>query len=131
MSERLLSESLVVAFPRGHQFTNYERVPWEALVEQPYVLFSHRRPPAYQAVVARACRNAGVTLRVKYEVEHPQTILAIVAAGLGISLVPASLQMLKRPGIAYRRVRAPRPAPGKVIPSRRDSQLPPVPPLVP
>ena len=124
MSERLLSESLVVAFPRGHRFTNYERVPWEALVDQPYVLFSHRRAPAYQAVVARACVNVGVTLRVKYEVEHPQTILAIVAAGLGISLVPASLQMLKRPGIAYRRLRPTGPALETVIAWRRDSELP-------
>src|SRR2546426_652955 len=51
MSERLLSESLVVAFPRGHRFTNYERVPWEALVDQPYVLFSHRGAPFVQAFV--------------------------------------------------------------------------------
>src|SRR2546428_10916747 len=124
MSERLLSESLVVAFPRGHRFTSYERVPWDALVDQPYVLFSRRRAPAYQAVVARACVNVGVTLRVKYEVEHPQTILAIVAAGLGISLVPASLQMLKRPGIAYRRLRPTGPALETVIAWRRDSELP-------
>jgi len=65
-----------------------------------------------------------VTLRVKYEVEHPQTILAIVAAGLGISLVPASLQMLKRPGIAYRRLRPTGPALETVIAWRRDSELP-------
>ena len=49
--------------------------------------------PAFEALVARACHDAGLTLRVKYEVEHPQTILAIVEAGLGISLVPASLQV--------------------------------------
>jgi len=124
MSERLLLESLVVAFPRGHRFTNYERVPWDALVDQPYVLFSHRRAPAYQAVVARACREAGMTLRVQYEVEHPQTILAVVAAGLGISLVPASLQMLKRPGIVYRRLKPTGPALETVIAWRRERELP-------
>src|SRR5438132_12886477 len=104
MSERLLAKSLVFAVPRGHRFKNYYRVPWRALVDEPYVLFSLRRAPAFEALVARACHDAGVTLLVKYEVEHPQTILAIVEAGLGFSLVPASPQMVGRPAIAYRRL---------------------------
>ena len=124
MSERLLSESLVVAIPRGHRFKNYERVPWRALVDEPYVLFSRRRAPAFEALVARACHDAGVTLRVKYEVEHPQTILAIVEAGLGFSLVPASLQMVGRPAIAYRRLWPAGPTLETVIAWRRDSELP-------
>ena len=124
MSERLLSESLVVAFPRGHRFKNYRRVPWRALVDEPYVLFSRRRAPAFEALVARACHGAGVTLRVKYEVEHPQTILAIVEAGLGFSLVPASLQMVGRPAIAYRRLWPAGPTLETVIAWRRDSELP-------
>jgi DNA-binding transcriptional LysR family regulator len=123
-SERLLSECLVVAFPRGHRFRSYERVPWKALVDEPYVLFSRRRAPAYEAVVARACNEAGVTLKVRYEVEHPQTVLSIVEAGLGISLVPASLQTVKRPGIAYRRLSPPGPALETVIAWRRGSERP-------
>jgi DNA-binding transcriptional LysR family regulator len=124
MSERLRSECLVVAFPRGHRFRSYERVPWKALVDEPYVLFSRRRAPAYEAVVARACHEAGVTLKVRYEVEHPQTVLSIVEAGLGISLVPASLQTVKRPGIAYRRLSPPGPALETVIAWRRGSERP-------
>jgi len=124
ISERLLSETLVVAFPRGHRFKSYGRVVWSALVDEPYVLFSRRRAPAFDALVARACHDAGVSLRVKYEVEHPQTILAIVEAGLGISLVPASLQLARRAGIAYRPLSPPGPALETVIAWRRDSELP-------
>ncbi len=124
MSERLFSESLVVAFPRGHRFADYQRVPWGALADQPYVLFSRRRAPAYQAVVARACRDAGVTLKVKYEVENPQSVLAVVAAGVGISLVPGSLQRLKRPGIKYRRLTPSGPALETVIAWHREREEP-------
>ena len=124
VSERLFSESLVVAFPRGHRFADYQRVPWDALVDQPYVLFSRRRAPAYQAVVARACRDAGVTLKVKYEVENPQSVLAVVAAGVGISLVPASLQRLKRPGIAFRRLTPTGPALETVVAWHREREWP-------
>jgi DNA-binding transcriptional LysR family regulator len=124
MTERLLAEKLVVAFPRGHQFKNYERVPWSALAKQPYILFSRRKAPAFEAVVARACHEAGVTLKVKYEVEHPQTILAIVEAGLGISLVPASSATVKRPGIAYRRLRPAGPTLETLIAWRRGVEQP-------
>jgi DNA-binding transcriptional LysR family regulator len=124
LSERLWAENLVVAFPRGHRFKSYERVPWSALVDEPYVQLSRRRGPAFEALVARACHDAGLTLRVKYEVEHPQTILAIVEAGLGISLVPASLQMVGRPAIAYRRLTPAGPALETVIAWRRDSEMP-------
>jgi DNA-binding transcriptional LysR family regulator len=123
-SERLLSEHLVVAFPRGHRFMRYERVPWKALVDQPYVLCSRRRAPAYEAVVARACHDNGVALKIKYEVEHPQTILAIVEAGLGVSLVPDSLRMVKRPGIAYRRMSPTGPVLDTVIAWRRGDESP-------
>jgi DNA-binding transcriptional LysR family regulator len=123
-SERLFSENLVVAFPRGHRFRKIARVSWAVLGAEPYVLFSRRRAPAFDALVARACHDAGVTLKVKYEVDHPQTILAVVEAGLGISLVPASLGMLRRPGIAYRRLSPAGPALETVIAWRRDSELP-------
>jgi DNA-binding transcriptional LysR family regulator len=123
-SERLLSESLVVAFPRGHRFRDYERVPWKALVDEPYVLVSRRRAPAYEAVVARACHEADVTLKIRYEVEHPQTVLSIVEAGLGVSLVPASMGTLKRPGVAYRRLSPPGPPLETVIAWRRGSDRP-------
>jgi DNA-binding transcriptional LysR family regulator len=123
ISERLVSESLVVAFPRGHRFKNYDRVPWRALIDQPYVLFSRRRAPAFEALVDRACHEAGVALKVKYEVDHPETILAIVEAGLGVSLVPASLQTVKRPGITYRRLSPTGPALETVVAWRRESEL--------
>ena len=124
MSERLLSENLVVAFPQGHPLKNYGRVPWRVLADHPYVLCSRRRAPAFDAVVARGCHEAGTTLKVRYEVEHPQTVLAIVAAGLGISLVPASLQLVKRPGVAYRPLWPRGPALETVIAWRREGEQP-------
>jgi DNA-binding transcriptional LysR family regulator len=124
VSESLTSENLVVAFARGHPFQHQDRVPWAALVDQPYVLFSRRRAPAFEALIARACHEAGVTLKVKYEVEHPQTVLAVIEAGLGVSLVPASLQMSKRPGLAYRPLWPPGPQLETVIAWRRGSDLP-------
>src|SRR6266581_1126737 len=68
--------------------------------------------------------EAGVRLKVRYEVEHPQTVLAIVEAGLAVSLVPASLQMVKRPGVGYRRLWPRGPALETVIAWRREADQP-------
>lgn len=123
-TERLLSERLVVVFPQRHRFKDYDRVPWIALSDQPYIRFSARRAPAFDAVVARGCHDAGVTLNVKYEVEHPHTVLSIVEAGLGISCVPASLTRMRRPGIAYRPLRPAGPPLETLIAWRRGRDVP-------
>src|SRR5262250_672215 len=100
LTEPLLSERLLIAFPRGHRFAAYRLVPWAELAHEPYVLLSRRRAPSFDSIVSRACADAGLTLSVRYEVDHPQAVLALVAAGLGISLAPATFAALKSAGIA-------------------------------
>src|SRR5258708_7527940 len=87
-TEPLMAERLGGAFPQGHRFAGSHRVPWRDLADEPYVLLSRRRAPAFDGLVAQACADAGLTLSVRYEVDHPQAVLALVAAGPGVSLVP-------------------------------------------
>ena len=119
-SESLLTERLVVAFPQGHRFAKYGRVPWRELAAEAYVLLSRRRAPTFDGIVSQACSNAGLTLSVRYEVDHPQAVLALVAAGLGVSLVPATFGGIKGGGVAHRRLRPAGPVLTTVIAWRRD-----------
>jgi DNA-binding transcriptional LysR family regulator len=124
MTEPLLTERLVVVFPRGHQFTAHRRVPWRELAEEAYVLLSRRRAPSFDSIVSQACADAGLTLSVRYEVDHPQAVLALVAAGLGVSLAPATFAALKNTGIAYRGLRPVGPVLRTIIAWRRDGGSP-------
>jgi len=99
MTEPLRTEPLVVAFPQGHSFAASHRVPWRDLADEPYVPLSRRRAPAFDGLVAQACADGGLTLSVRYEVDHPQAVLALVAAGLGVSLMPATFDAGKSVGI--------------------------------
>jgi DNA-binding transcriptional LysR family regulator len=123
-TERLVSEPLIIIFPRGHRFGRYRRVPWRRLADEPYIALTAQSAPAFQAVVANACRDAGIVLRIRHEVDHPQTLLALVAAGIGISLVPASVQGGKRTGIDYRGLRPIGPALKTRLAWRRDRKSP-------
>lgn len=122
VTQPLLSEPLVVVFPHRHRFAAYRRVPWQALATEPYIRFSPKRAPGYDAVIAHACAEAGITLNVKHEVDHPQTVLALVEARVGVSLVPASSGRVRRPGIAHRGLRPTGPALRTVIAWRRDNE---------
>jgi DNA-binding transcriptional LysR family regulator len=127
MTEPLLTERLVVVFPRGHRFTAHRRVPWRELADEAYVLLSRRRAPSFDSIVSQACADAGLTLRVRYEVDHPQAVLALVAAGLGVSLAPATFAALKSPGIAYRGLRPAGPLLRTIVVWRREGGSPLVP----
>ena len=124
MTEPLLTERLVVAFAQGHRFAAYRRVPWRELADEAYVLLSRRRAPTFDGIVAQACAVAGLTLRVRYEVDHPQAVLALVAAGLGISLAPATFGALKSAGIAYRGLRPAGPVLTTIVAWRREGGSP-------
>jgi DNA-binding transcriptional LysR family regulator len=48
------------------------------------------------------CRDAGFTPRIEQEAIQMPTIVSLVAAGMGVSLVPASLRHMRRTGVVYR-----------------------------
>ena len=62
-------------------------------------------PGLHDAILA-ACSSAKFAPNVAQEAPRITSTLNLVAAGLGVSLVPESLQRLQMEGIAYRRVRA-------------------------
>ena len=58
---------------------------------------------AVRDAVLAACHAAGFSPRVQ-EAPHVISMLPLVAAGIGISIVPASLRQLNIRGIVYRRL---------------------------
>ena len=58
-------------------------------------------PGVWDGIVG-ACQRAGFSPRIEQEAIQMQTIVSLVAAGMGVALVPASLRHLRRTGVAYR-----------------------------
>jgi DNA-binding transcriptional LysR family regulator len=76
-----------------------------ALAEERFILV--RRPGApgiYENVIA-ACRAAGFTPKIVAEVPHMLTNVNLVAAGAGVSIVPASMSEIGFQDVRYRRLR--------------------------
>jgi len=63
--------------------------------------------PGLYGQVTEMCRQAGFTPRaVQKDVWLMQTIVGLVASGIGVALVPASLRNFRRKGVVYKRVRS-------------------------
>jgi DNA-binding transcriptional LysR family regulator len=97
----LRREPLIAALPERHPLASKQRVKLAALADEPFITYpSHHRSVVYDAVFV-ACREAGFSPHAVVEVAETSTMVAFVAAGIGVALVPASVQHLRITGATY------------------------------
>lgn len=108
----VMAEPLVAALPATQPVARDGTLTAETLARHPFVLYPARPRPSYADHVLSLFRAQGLQLRVVQEANELQTALGLVAAGLGITLVPASVQRLHRDDVRY----CPIDAPGFVSP---------------
>lgn len=91
----LLRQPSVLAVPRDHPLARRRAAPLSALAGIPLIMFPRRvQPQLYDAFMA-CLAEAGVTPQVVQEVIGHEAALALVAAGLGAALTPASTRTLR------------------------------------
>ena len=104
----LLEEEMVAALPTGHQFatsnSDTKRLPLSALAKEIFVLYKRPGGPGLYDTIITACKGAGFSPRVGQEAPRILSTLNLVAAGLGVSIVPASLRRLEMDGVVYRSI---------------------------
>ena len=122
--ELVARESFVVALPEGHTLAAQERVALSDLAPEPFILFPSSPKPSYADTVYALCERAGFAPIVAQEVREMQTAVSLIAAGIGVSLVPASVQNLRRQGVVYRPLTDPAPPTELVLAYRRDDSSP-------
>src|SRR5918998_1039116 len=120
--EGITREPLVLAVPEAHPLTSEDKVELRAIAEEPFVLPArYQRMPGLYGRVTEACRQAGFTPNaVQKDVWLMQTIVGLVAGGIGVALVPSSLQNIPRRGVAYKPLRGLSPTVELGIVWRRD-----------
>src|SRR5258708_5629170 len=94
-------EPWVIALPTAHPFAKRERIALRAMAAQPFIVFPRELAPGIYDQVIAMCQRAGFSPRIVQEAQM-QTIVSLVAAGIGVALVPATLQNLSRRGLVYK-----------------------------
>ncbi len=94
----LLTEPLLAVVPSRHSFANFHVVRMEQIAGEPFLLL--REGHCFRETAVAACRRANIRPNVVFESSHFSTILAMVAAGMGISIVPR-MAVEHRPEIRF------------------------------
>lgn len=102
----LTSEHLIAAVPEGwiaegRLVLAGDRLPSEAVLASPLILFPRRVAPAFHDLVLGFYAAHGGRARIVQQAIQMQTIISLVSAGIGIALVPAALRNLARTGVRY------------------------------
>jgi DNA-binding transcriptional LysR family regulator len=101
---RLFEEPMVVALPTGHALAHQptsEPRPLGAFAQESFIAFARVEGPGIFDATRAACLRAGFTPQVEQEAPRITTTLGLVAAGLGIAIVPASISRIAMDGVAY------------------------------
>ena len=97
----VLVEPFVAVVPADHAFARRRAIAVRALRDEPFVLFPREGAPGLHARLMTLCRRASFEPRVVQEVEAWHTIVSLVEAGLGVSLIPASFVGRRSGALAY------------------------------
>lgn len=100
--EIITEEPLIVALPLRHPLLKAARITLAMLASEPFILYPVRPRPSYADHVLQQFRAHGLSLANVIDANEMQTAIGLVAAGLGVTLVPASVKRLQRDDIVYR-----------------------------
>jgi LysR family transcriptional regulator, hydrogen peroxide-inducible genes activator len=96
-SEEVAREPLYLAMPRNHRFATRKTVHLAELKEDPFIML---KDGPFRKLVLDALRNARLRPRVVCEAHSFATVLAMVSAGLGVSIIPR-MAIEKKGGCAF------------------------------
>ncbi|MDX1888882.1 LysR family transcriptional regulator [Mycolicibacterium sp. 050158] len=101
-SETLRRDRLIVAVPSGHRLVERDAMTVGDLRDEDFIAHTGRGRSVMGDLLAAVCADAGFAPRVRHEVSETSTLVTLVAAGLGVAVVPAPTADLDVVGVTYR-----------------------------
>lgn len=102
----LLRDPLLLVLPADHPQARQDRVPLDALRDDPWIMGAADGDPCDQ-ILRRACAEHGFAPRPGMRTDDYGLLQGLVAAGLGVALVPRLGLLRPRPDVAVRTLAAP------------------------
>jgi DNA-binding transcriptional LysR family regulator len=94
--------ALMAALPPGHRLAARRKVQVSDLADEPFVLVGGHSGQGLRDIILEQCRRGGFVPRVVQEAALVQTIAGLVASGVGVALIPASVRRIQQTGVTYR-----------------------------
>jgi DNA-binding transcriptional LysR family regulator len=98
---------LVAAIPKDHSRAGQEALSLMELKDDAFIMYPRRAGTGIYWHVLELCSAAGFRPRTVREVLESSTMIGLVAAGVGVAIVPADMNCIQIAGVVYRRLRDP------------------------
>lgn len=106
---RFKDERMKVVLPASHPLARLKRIELRRLSQDAFVLFPRQVGLSLHDAIIGACQAAGFEPRIGQETPQLSSVINLVAAELGVSIVPASLAQIQLKGVSYLDVAGPAP----------------------
>jgi DNA-binding transcriptional LysR family regulator len=102
----VLRSEFIAALPDRHALAlkPHAPLPLDALADEPWILFPANEGPGLHNTIMSACGVAGFVPRVAQRAVQMETIVGLVAAGLGVALVPRPFETTGWAGVVFRSI---------------------------
>ena len=91
----ILREPLLAMIPRDHPLASQSTVSLSALAKEPFVFFDPHVGTGLYDDILGLMRRYGLAPMITQEVGEAMTIIGLVSAGLGVSILPASFKRVQ------------------------------------
>ena len=98
----LSTQRLVVVLPEEHPQSGNTAILLTDLAQDDFLAFTDPSGVGMGQALLDQCRNAGFEPRITQKVSEIATLISLVAAGFGVSLVAEIVNHLRLPGVCYR-----------------------------
>jgi DNA-binding transcriptional LysR family regulator len=98
---QIASERMKVVLPAGHPLARSRRIPLTALAGESFVLIPREESPMLHDEIMNACRHAGFEPVPGQQAPQLSSVVNLVSAEFGVSIVPASVSQIRAEGVVY------------------------------
>lgn len=99
---KLRKDPLVAVLPSTHVLAKKKKVPMKDLAQEPFIMYPPSAGTGIYPHILRLCHAAGFAPKIAQEANDASTIIGLVAAGCGVSILPGSFYTIHFDGICYR-----------------------------
>lgn len=123
-SELILREPFVVALPMEHRLARRRDIHIRNLAQEKFVMLPATPGGGLYRQILELCLQAKFEPKIVQVAIETRSVVGLVGAGIGISIVPSSVQRMNISNVVYRRLRGVRSYAEMVMVWRKDGETP-------
>jgi DNA-binding transcriptional LysR family regulator len=105
--EHVRRDRLIAALPTAHPLASRDTLAVDDLRDEDFIAHAGQGRSVMGHLLTAICADAGFSPRIRQEVSETSTLVTLVAAGLGVAVVPAPTADLDVAGVTYRPLEPP------------------------